>query len=89
MTKMERMSNEVLKKMPAAAERLKNAAADSAEVARETRARLRRQRMASQQSFPPAKPEDERLEMPDDWRDDEPTGKITLPCDEKYEKKKK
>lgn len=82
MTKMERMSADAISKLPAVAERLKKSAADSEAAARETRARVRRQRMASQQGFQPVRPEDPPLEMPDSWRDDEPTVKTTL-LDEK------
>lgn len=88
MTKMERLSADAISKMPAAVEKLKNAAAGSEAAARETRARVRRQRITSQQNFPSVRPaeEAEALSMPDTWRDDEPTAKTTLPDDAKHEK---
>jgi hypothetical protein len=83
MTKIERMSAEAISKLPAAVELLKKSAANSEATARETRARVRRQRMVNQQIFKTAQSEEELLEMPDSWRDDEPTVKTTLPDEKK------
>lgn len=87
MTKMERMSSEALSRVPSAAEKLIAAAEGSAEVAKETRAKIRRQRMTSQSQQLAAVKPGEALAMPDEWRDDEPTGRVILPHDEKHEKK--
>ena len=61
-----------------AAERLREAASDSAKVARSTRARTRRNRitMQSQTSLPAVKPQPAKIEMPEAWRGDEETRKI-------------
>lgn len=79
-TKMERMSQTVLSQVPFAVERLKKAADGHLEVARESRARIRRQRIQSQSTLAIVEevPEEERLSMPDAWRDDEPTVKTAL-----------
>lgn len=95
MTKMERLSADVLSAMTPAVERLKNSAAEHEGASRESRARVRRQRITSQQSFqeepakiePTAEVPEQPLEMPASWRDDEPTVKTTLADDRKFEKK--
>jgi hypothetical protein len=90
MSKIERLSADAISKMNPVAARLKLAAEESERTAREARARVRRQRMTSEQSFKAvtaAPASKEPLEMPDSWRDDEPTAKTVLPDDRKFEKK--
>lgn len=68
------------------AERVREAAEESLEVAKKTRARVRRQRMTSNpgymQAVRPLPPGDTPLppplEMPDEWREDEDTTKIIV-----------
>jgi hypothetical protein len=66
---------------PKAAERCVDAALSSTVAGRIARARVRRQRVATQSSsgLPRIQPKSEELKMPAEWRDDEVTRKITVP----------
>ena len=71
-----------VRRMGAAVEAMKEAAEESLEEAKKARVRIRRQRIISTSSFHAldAEPEsEEELTVPDSWREDEDTQKITLP----------
>jgi len=78
MLKLKEELAEAMEDLPRAVERLKRSAASSEAVARETRARVRRQRINSQRSFNAIKPGDQVIEMPAQWRDDEPTTEMPV-----------
>jgi hypothetical protein len=64
-----------------AAVRCKKAAASSGAAGKNTRARVRRERVTTQNSsgLPRIHPKSEEVKMPAAWRDDEITRKITVP----------
>lgn len=68
---------DVLALLPAAAEKAINAARESVELAKRARAGVRRDRINSRNlavaTIPPPAP----IDMPDDWREDEDTQKIS------------
>ncbi len=82
MSKLELITQQVLSTFPSAAEKVKVAAEESLEVAKKERVRVRRQRIvstSSMQAVTETLTENPELSIPDDWRDDEDTVKITLP----------
>lgn len=90
-TKLELITQQALSQFPTAAEKAASAAKESLEAAKKERVRVRRQRIVSTSSMQavttslappePAATQEaaEALEVPEDWRDDEDTKKITLP----------
>lgn len=79
---LERETQRALSAFPSAVKRVQAAAEESLEAAKGARAHARRERISTQSSSKLERvrlAEDEKLEMPEDWRDDETTRKITLP----------
>lgn len=75
---------DVLELLPMAAARVRRAAMESMEIAKKTRANVRRERIKARSMtsvIPPAEP----LDMPEEWCEDEDTSKFAV--DENLRKK--
>jgi hypothetical protein len=64
-----------------AAQKLMKAAEESADAAKKSRARVRRQRIISQTVAGVTIPPPEPINMPNEWADDEVTTRLALPSE--------